>query len=502
MDNTIEYIKVEDIIPSKIKSREDYSDLEGLTISIQNYGIIQPILVRPNNGKYEIVLGERRYEASLKLGLKQIPAIIKKLNDKEATEYIILDNIQRKNFTENEINSIYKYLKNKFNVDKYYISSNLGMKDNYSINPEENEINSKTQLNLLKDEQFKSILEKKLNNSNINLKRKDVVNLEDLNNKEIEREDNIMNNEILNNNNLGGISNQTTPQNQNTTPTFGGRFFPSLEDEQTNMGLNTEIPSPITNQENTNNLQQNIQSSPMIDLTNLNNTTSENINTLNNNPQLEPTPNILNPVSNNIPNSVSNTPEQQNQELSIKMDNLENNSLNNLGEQPVMPNLDQIKDEQTVQKLSNISPQETPIPNIEVPQPELVSSVAPTLEPTQQISPIEISATSVPNIESQIPNSNSIESQLKINNQQEQIITTPNESAPPTLEPTQEVSVVTAENKLPTVEQPQLLEKKDIIPAVNTIKSIVDTLSQLGYSLNTSENDNGDRYNITIEIVK
>ena len=68
-----------------------------MAVSIKEHGVIQPIIVRKVNDKYEIIAGERRYKASALAGLTKIPAIIRDLDDKESSKVALLENLQRKN---------------------------------------------------------------------------------------------------------------------------------------------------------------------------------------------------------------------------------------------------------------------------------------------------------------------------------------------------------------------------------------------------------------------
>ena len=69
--------------------------MSALVVSVKKDGILQPILVRLNGDKYEIVAGERRYRAAKEAGLRDIPVIIKSLSDEQAREYALLENLQR-----------------------------------------------------------------------------------------------------------------------------------------------------------------------------------------------------------------------------------------------------------------------------------------------------------------------------------------------------------------------------------------------------------------------
>lgn len=92
---------LDDIIPNRFQPREVFDEraLKELAVSIKEHGVIQPIIVRNVNGKYEIIAGERRYKASALAGLTKIPAIIRDLDDKESSKVALLENLQRKNLT-------------------------------------------------------------------------------------------------------------------------------------------------------------------------------------------------------------------------------------------------------------------------------------------------------------------------------------------------------------------------------------------------------------------
>lgn len=90
-------VAVSAVVPHKGQPRThfDTDDLKELTESIKQHGVLQPILVRPKGSGYEIVAGERRYQASKKAGLKQIPALIQNIEDKELLSLALVENLQR-----------------------------------------------------------------------------------------------------------------------------------------------------------------------------------------------------------------------------------------------------------------------------------------------------------------------------------------------------------------------------------------------------------------------
>ncbi len=101
MQNEVVELYLDDIIPNRFQPREKFDEtaLKELATSIKEHGVIQPIIVRKIGEKFEIIAGERRYKASALAGLTKIPAIIRNLDDKEASKVALLENLQRKDLT-------------------------------------------------------------------------------------------------------------------------------------------------------------------------------------------------------------------------------------------------------------------------------------------------------------------------------------------------------------------------------------------------------------------
>ncbi len=91
----------------------DQDDLQELSDSIKNVGVLQPILVRKDQEGYEIVAGERRYQAACMAGLKDIPAIVREMSDVESLEIALIENIQRSNLNSIEEARAYRDLLEK-----------------------------------------------------------------------------------------------------------------------------------------------------------------------------------------------------------------------------------------------------------------------------------------------------------------------------------------------------------------------------------------------------
>ena len=96
MGPTIRMIPLDRIDPNPQQARSELGNIEELMASIKAKGVLEPILVRPREDRYEIIAGERRYVASKRVGLKEIPAIEMRVKDNEAMELALVENLQRK----------------------------------------------------------------------------------------------------------------------------------------------------------------------------------------------------------------------------------------------------------------------------------------------------------------------------------------------------------------------------------------------------------------------
>jgi ParB family chromosome partitioning protein len=84
------------IDPNPRQARSELGNIDELMLSIKEKGVLEPILVRPKAGRYEIIAGERRYVASRRAGLKELPCIEMSVEDNEAMEIALVENLQRK----------------------------------------------------------------------------------------------------------------------------------------------------------------------------------------------------------------------------------------------------------------------------------------------------------------------------------------------------------------------------------------------------------------------
>jgi len=105
-------IELKKIHPSKLNPRLDVNigRLNELAASIREVGLLQPIIVRPLNGEFEVVLGERRYRASQQAGLEKIPVIVREYSDDEVVQLNLIENVQREDLSAIEKGKVCRYL--------------------------------------------------------------------------------------------------------------------------------------------------------------------------------------------------------------------------------------------------------------------------------------------------------------------------------------------------------------------------------------------------------
>lgn len=124
----VQSISIEDIIPNRFQPRLAFGEreLNELSASIKQHGIISPLLLRRVGEKFEIIAGERRYKAATMAGLNNVPAIILETDDNTSAEIAIIENIQRKDLTAIEEAQSYKKLLDKGNTQEM-IAKKLGI---------------------------------------------------------------------------------------------------------------------------------------------------------------------------------------------------------------------------------------------------------------------------------------------------------------------------------------------------------------------------------------
>ena len=490
MNNSIQNMKVDNLIPSSfhdIISNKD-EDLETLEAFIKNFGILDPLIVRPKGNKYEIILGNKRYKVATKLGITEVPVTILNLDDKQALELILSKNTQTKELTKEQEANIYSKLLSYPDTTKENLSIDLGV-------PIDN-IDYKLDKSLVSKVNSNLVTKPSLIDNDNNSVNNDIVNLADLNKEEKERDDYNMNQNQYTNNNVNNIPNnnispQPQSQPQSQEPTFGGRFFPSLEDEPTNMNLGGNL-----NQQSTQ-----MSTGSLIDLTDLDNTRiidrqsiAEQLQENNNQPPLSN--NSYQSISNNeVPTSNSEINQQPTQ---IQQPSLEQPLPSSLNKIPLYDNLHQEPNQQ-INNFDNLS---QPQPNYQesinqnnnfIPQfnqpittPNITNQM---IEPNLTMPNLDLNLNdNVSNQGSQIPD-NSYQSMPnnKVSNQNLEV-------------PQQPTETNNYQETLNTNSKQEI--KKDIVPVINMIKNLAIGLESLGYDLQVVEDENDNSYKITIEVEK
>ncbi len=131
IDNSekIHKIKITEIEPNKNQPRRTFNDesIDELSESIKKYGVIQPIIVTKKENFYEIIAGERRWRASKKAGLAEMPCIIRENQEKENKEIALIENIQREDLNPIEKARSFRVLMDEYGMTQLELSQTLGI---------------------------------------------------------------------------------------------------------------------------------------------------------------------------------------------------------------------------------------------------------------------------------------------------------------------------------------------------------------------------------------
>ena len=305
MEKTILQVPVEDIIPNRFQPRLSFDDtsLNDLALSIKQHGIIQPLVLRRKNDKYEIIAGERRFKAAKLAGLASVPAVISNLDDNASAEVAIGENIQRKDLTAIEEAKSFQALLDKGYMTQDELARKMGLSQSAISNKlrlltldesvqeailseKISERHARTLLKVPSHEKQKELLNKIINERlTVKQLEDEIKNMELTPNNEINvnpepiapKEEMLSDNN--NNNNLGSIEdiysnamdikdiigNEQHPEElqpvEKVTPDaffsnpekMPNKFFNFLEDSAANMDTNEKIPTfEIPKHENTN----------------------------------------------------------------------------------------------------------------------------------------------------------------------------------------------------------------------------------------------------------
>tara|TARA_B100000927_G_scaffold291625_1_gene294924 strand:+ start:2670 stop:3575 length:906 start_codon:yes stop_codon:yes gene_type:complete len=128
LQKNVSEIVISEIVPSPWQPRKifDEEPLNDLVLSIKEHGILQPLVVRKTNDKYELVAGERRWRAAQLASLKKVPIVLIEVDDKKALEIALVENLQREDLNPIEEARGYALLKETFNLTQEQVSERVG----------------------------------------------------------------------------------------------------------------------------------------------------------------------------------------------------------------------------------------------------------------------------------------------------------------------------------------------------------------------------------------
>lgn len=126
----LRYLKIGDISPDPEQPRREFDPvgLEELAASLKQHGLIQPIVVTPHSGGFQLVAGERRYRAAKLAGLDKLPALVRTLSDQHRLEIALIENVQRRDLNILETATAYLKLHQQFNLSYEEIGARVGGK--------------------------------------------------------------------------------------------------------------------------------------------------------------------------------------------------------------------------------------------------------------------------------------------------------------------------------------------------------------------------------------
>lgn len=131
---TLFYCGIEEIVPNRSQPRKhfDESKLQELADSIKEKGVLEPLIVRRIGQGYELIVGERRWRAAQRAGLKEVPVLVKEAEGREALEISLIENLQRENLNPIEESEAFRRLTEEFGISQAELATRIG-KDRTTI---------------------------------------------------------------------------------------------------------------------------------------------------------------------------------------------------------------------------------------------------------------------------------------------------------------------------------------------------------------------------------
>lgn len=135
-EETVVSIALDKIAANPFQPRKTFDEkaIQELTDSIKLHGVLQPVILREKKDGYEIVVGERRCRASAKAGLSEIPAVVRKMDDREMMELSVIENLQREDLSPLEEAESYNFLMKNLKLTQSKLAERVGKSRPYVAN--------------------------------------------------------------------------------------------------------------------------------------------------------------------------------------------------------------------------------------------------------------------------------------------------------------------------------------------------------------------------------
>src|SRR5262247_2141978 len=125
-DSAMLTLDIDRIQPSPYQPRSDFGTLQGLVESIRENGIVQPVIVRKEGEKYELIAGARRWRAAQLAGVGRIPAVVRSVGEEKILELALIENLQRKDLNPIEEAKAYDLLLTQMNLSQADVAKRVG----------------------------------------------------------------------------------------------------------------------------------------------------------------------------------------------------------------------------------------------------------------------------------------------------------------------------------------------------------------------------------------
>ncbi len=497
-NNEVVYLYLDDIIPNRFQPREVFDDqaLKELAISIKEHGVIQPIIVRKVENKYEIIAGERRYKASTMAGLTKIPAIIKNLDDKESSKVALIENLQRRDLTPiEEARTYQKILELEDGMTQEQLAHTMGKTQSV--------VSNKLRLLALPDEVQDALLKEKISerharsllnilNKNDQIKMLDKIIAEKMTVRELDKEIKEMNE--------GGSTNSGGASMNSGISSFGNMM-------NNNISQNNVTPS-----------NNNFSNNSSIGTLSFSNSANTNVQPQSNTPLFNPTSVDINQIRQNAtdingpsaPNvgvkELMRDTNEQKEENKFKFvpsfDEFFNKNKNNMNNTSGVNSNSSLLNNNDNKSQTNNTGILSPVGNLFNREPgNDINNVNNNSNNTLSFGNTGLSSNSNENNASMANNSGMFGLNNNTNNMNSNTPSTSNNSMFGNNFGGLNNNLASSMSGSP-LNLNGINNKKDVAPAINDIKNVIKDLEGKGYKVLIDENDSDNLYQITIKVDK